>query len=126
VDRAVLAAGRPAPGPLRPNDGVWWPVMAAEELAEGEARAFDNGLVSGFVSRAGGRVAARSGVCTHQACRLRLNAEQRRLDCPCHRTSFAFDGTVLHSQLPAAPVRLPAIDARESGGRIEVFVPRNS
>jgi nitrite reductase/ring-hydroxylating ferredoxin subunit len=126
VDRTLIGAGPPAFTALSPNDGVWHPVLPAAELADGDARAFDTGIVSGFVSRSAGKVSARSGICTHQLCRLRLNQPDRRLDCPCHRTSFGFDGTVLHSQLPSPPARLPAIEAREVNGTIEVFVPRSS
>ncbi|GAA3454119.1 ubiquinol-cytochrome c reductase iron-sulfur subunit [Dactylosporangium matsuzakiense] len=125
VDRTLIG-GPPGLSALSPNDGVWHPVLAADALAEGEAVAFDTGVVSGFVSRAAGRVLARSGICTHQFCRLRLNQPERRLDCPCHRTAFGYDGTVLRSQLSPPPGRLPLIEAREAGGQIEVFVPRSS
>jgi cytochrome b6-f complex iron-sulfur subunit len=127
VDRTVAGpAAAPALGALDPNDGVWQPILASTELAEGAAHAFDTGTVTGFVSRTGGTVTARSGICTHQFCRLRLNAPERRLDCPCHRTYFALDGTVLRSQLATPPARLPAIEVREADGQIEVFVPRES
>ncbi|MFI5908014.1 ubiquinol-cytochrome c reductase iron-sulfur subunit [Dactylosporangium sp. NPDC051541] len=125
VDRALIG-GPPGLTALSPNDGVWHPVFGSDELAEGAALAFDTGIVSGFVSRSAGQVSARSGICTHQFCRLRLNQPEQRLDCPCHRTAFGFDGTVLRSQLSPAPARLPLIEARETDGRIEVFVPRTS
>jgi len=70
-----------------------------------------------------GIVSARSGVCTHQACRLVLNLPERRLDCPCHRTFFALDGEVVRYQLSTKPARLPEILVREQNGQIQVFVP---
>jgi nitrite reductase/ring-hydroxylating ferredoxin subunit len=77
--------------------------------------------VSGFLTRSGGTVSARSGVCTHQGCRL--NLEPHRLACPCHRTFFRLDGTVIASQLATPPARLPAIQVREHEGAIQVYVP---
>ncbi len=69
---------------------------------------------------AAGVLSARSGVCPHQGCHLRLNAAERRFDCPCHRTRFAFDGDVITSQLPTHPPRLPTIQVREQDGQIQV------
>jgi cytochrome b6-f complex iron-sulfur subunit len=106
---------------LDPADGRWQAVVSSADLADGATLAFDTGTVSGFVTRTGATLSARSGVCTHQGCHLRLNAAERRLDCPCHRTFFALDGQVVHSQLPTPPARLPAISVRERAGTIEVL-----
>jgi nitrite reductase/ring-hydroxylating ferredoxin subunit len=125
VDRTVTAPSVAAPSPtLSPSDGVWHTVLASEELAEGDARTFDTGAVTGYLHRVGGVVSARSGICTHQACRLLLNLPERRLDCPCHRTFFALDGEVIRYQLATRPARLPEIRSREQDGQIQVFVPR--
>jgi len=114
--------GAPVAAPtLEPASGTWHPVLASAELAEGGSARFDAGTVTGFLTRAGGAVSARSGVCTHQGCRLDLAGQ--RLACPCHKTFFRLDGTVITSQLPAPPARLPAIRVREQGGTIEVYVP---
>jgi cytochrome b6-f complex iron-sulfur subunit len=124
VDRTVAAPSVAAPSPtLSPTDGAWHPVLASEELAEGDARTFDTGAVTGYLHRVDGIVSARSGVCTHQACRLVLNLPERRLDCPCHRTFFALDGEVVRYQLSTKPARLPEILVREQNGQIQVFVP---
>jgi cytochrome b6-f complex iron-sulfur subunit len=127
VDRTVAAPSVAEPSPtLSPSDGAWQPILASEELAEGAARTFDTGTVTGYLHRAGGIVSARSGICTHQACRLVLNLPESRLDCPCHRTFFALDGEVIRYQLAAKPARLPEILAREQNGQIQVFVPRTA
>jgi nitrite reductase/ring-hydroxylating ferredoxin subunit len=127
VDRTVATPSVAEPSPtLAPSDGVWQAVLASDELAEGDARTFDTGAVAGYLHRAGGIVSARSGVCTHQACRLVLNLPERRLDCPCHRTFFALDGEVVRYQLRTRPARLPAIQVREQDGHIQVFVPRTA
>jgi cytochrome b6-f complex iron-sulfur subunit len=127
VDRTVAAPSTAEPSPtLSPSDGAWHTILASEELAEGDARTFDTGAVTGYLHRVGGVVSARSGVCTHQACRLVLNLPERRLDCPCHRTFFALDGEVVRYQLSTKPARLPEILAREQDGQIQVFVPRTT
>lgn len=69
------------------------------------------------------RLTAVSGACTHLGCRLALDATQRRLNCPCHRTSFDVSRDVLQQQLPITRRPLPKILDRESGGVVEVFVP---
>jgi len=65
---------------LRPASGRWQTVATSQELPDGEVRTFDAGSVFGFVGRSGGRVFAVSGVCTHQGCRLALDAPARELN----------------------------------------------
>ena len=125
VDRTVAGPSVAAPSPtLSPSDGAWHTILTSDELGEGDARTFDTGAVAGYLHRVDGEVSARSGVCTHQACRLVLNLPERQLDCPCHRTFFALDGEVIRYQLPTKPARLPEILVREQNGQIQVFVPR--
>ncbi|MFD2416839.1 QcrA and Rieske domain-containing protein [Amycolatopsis pigmentata] len=127
LDHILVTAGTSAgPAPDRtmvPDTGEWRAVVAASDLPEGGVRAFDLGAVAGFVRRAGGQVQGVSATCTHLGCRLALDAPQRRLNCPCHRTAFTVDGAVLFHQLPVEPPPLPHLMVRESGGVIEVFVP---
>ncbi|OXM65878.1 ubiquinol-cytochrome c reductase iron-sulfur subunit [Amycolatopsis vastitatis] len=129
VEYLVTSAGQPAATPpspeetLRPENGRWRAVVAAHDLPEGGVLPFDFGAVAGFVHRSGGQVRAVSATCTHLGCRLNLDAPARRLDCPCHRTSFAVDGVVLTHQLPVTPPPLPHLVVREAGGVVEVFVP---
>jgi len=123
---ATRAASTPADvaeGPLVPNDGTWTRVAASTDLPDGGVRGFDVDGVTGFVRRDGGQVAAVSGICTHQGCALRLDAPARELRCPCHRTSFAVNGTLVSHQLPTPPRALPALSVREADGGIEVLAP---
>ncbi|PXX62244.1 Rieske Fe-S protein [Nocardia tenerifensis] len=108
---------------LTPGNGAWLPVAASAALPEGGTLHFDVGTVSGFIRRDKGIPAAVSGVCTHQGCRLWLDAPADRLRCPCHSTSFSTAGEVLTHQLPIAPAPLPIVQVRESNGVIEVFAP---
>ncbi len=126
ADRAVVAITSTTAEPaatLSPESGIWQPVLAAAELGDGEVRHFDTGTVTGFVMRTGGVLSARSGVCTHQGCRLAFNSAARRLDCPCHKTAFGLDGHVLRYALAKPPATLPAISVREADGQIQVLVP---
>jgi nitrite reductase/ring-hydroxylating ferredoxin subunit len=110
-------------GELDPNAGTWRPVGASVDLPEGGALAFDLGAVSGFIHRADAKLEAVSGVCTHQGCKLWLDAPESRLRCPCHSTSFSLEGTTVTHQLPVAPPPLPKFRVREINGVIEVFAP---
>jgi nitrite reductase/ring-hydroxylating ferredoxin subunit len=134
VDRTLITGGQDenggadttaaaAPQTLTPSVGDWRTVAASEELPDGAVRAFDLTSLVGFVQRTDGVVQAVSGTCTHQGCRLLLDAASRRLNCPCHRTAFAVDGEVLTHELPAAPAPLPHIAAREVNGAVQVYAP---
>ncbi len=132
VGRNLLAPTQPAPqapqaqGELAPNSGTWRAVGASVDLPEGGALAFDLGSVNGFVHRSDAKLEAVSGVCTHQGCKLWLDAPDSRLRCPCHSTSFSLEGETLTHQLPTAPPPLPTFQVRESNGKIEVFAPTSS
>ncbi|WP_030438627.1 ubiquinol-cytochrome c reductase iron-sulfur subunit [Actinoplanes subtropicus] len=115
---AVSTALDPADG------GSWHRVLASSDLPGDGVVGFETDVVSGFVMRISGVLSARSGTCTHQGCRLGLNAPEKRLACPCHRTSFAYDGTVIRSQLPNPPAPLPSFHVREVDGEIQILLPR--
>ena len=129
VGRNLLAttvtqqATPPVQGDLEPNSGTWRAVGASAELPEGGTLAFDLGSVNGFVHRTGAKLEAVSGVCTHQGCKLWLDAPESRLRCPCHSTSFSLEGTNVTHQLPVAPPPLPRFRVREINGVLEVLTP---
>jgi len=108
---------------LVPTTGQWRTVSASAELTEGAVRSFDVGTVVGFVARTGGALHAVSGICTHLGCRLALDAPARRLDCPCHNTSFALSGELVRHQLPTPPPPLPLLEVRETRGEVQIFAP---
>jgi Rieske Fe-S protein len=132
VGRNLLSGDHPQPviqsaqGVLEPNAGAWRPVGASVDLPEGAALAFDLGSVRGFVHRADARLEAVSGICTHQGCKLWLDAPEQRLRCPCHSTSFSLEGKTVTHQLPIAPAPLPKLQVREINGVIEVLAPTES
>ncbi|MDQ6900555.1 MAG: Rieske (2Fe-2S) protein [Candidatus Dormibacteraeota bacterium] len=106
-----------------PDHGRWLAVAKTAEVVPGALVAFDTGGLRGFLSNRAGALRAVSGVCSHLGCTLSASEHSDRLDCPCHRTSFALDGGVLSHQLPAAPRRLPSIRVRINGDVIEVLAP---
>jgi len=130
VDRNLLSHG-PGTSPssvatdLAPNEGAWVAVSSVNDVEAGPQR-FTTASVVGFVTDHEGSPLAVSGACTHLGCLLQPNSPADRLDCPCHRTSFGFDGKVLFSQLDTAPAPLPRIQARKRAGTVEVFVPRQA
>jgi cytochrome b6-f complex iron-sulfur subunit len=125
VDRTLLSGGDDGNGQtletLTPTSGGWRTVAPSDQLPEGAVRPFDLGAVVGFVARTNGVVAAVSGTCTHQGCRLQLNAPSRQLDCPCHMTVFALDGELVAHELPVPPGPLPHIATREVDGAVQVY-----
>jgi nitrite reductase/ring-hydroxylating ferredoxin subunit len=123
LDRVLTSAtaAGPTTEKLSPDHGIWHTVAASDELPEGGVLRFDVGTVTGFVRRAGGQVAAVSGICTHLGCRLNLDVPARQLDCPCHGASFSVTGTVLRHRLPIALAPLPVIQVRETNGVVQVF-----
>ena len=121
--RAPSEASPPTQGVLEPNAGTWHAVGASADIPKGGALAFDLGSVNGFVHRANAQLEAVSGVCTHQGCKLWLDAPESRLRCPCHSTSFSLEGETVTHQLPTPPPPLPKFEVREINGVIEVFAP---
>lgn len=116
-------ASTPTQGVLEPNAGAWHTVGASADLPKGGALAFDLGSVNGFVHRNDAQLEAVSGICTHQGCKLWLDAPESRLRCPCHSTSFSLEGQTMTHQLPTAPPPLPMFEVREINGTIQVFAP---
>ncbi|GAB3881526.1 Rieske (2Fe-2S) protein [Kibdelosporangium lantanae] len=125
VDRVISSDKDEPADQLVPDNGQWQAVAASAELPEGSVRAFDLDGVAGFVRRSDGVVRAVSGICTHLGCKLALDAAERRLNCPCHRTTFSVEGAVVVHQLPKAPAALPRLDVRENNGAVEVYVPKS-
>ena len=120
--QAPAASPQPA-GTLSPDHGNWHTVAASADLPDGTIRPFTAGPVTGFVERAGGRLRAVSGICTHQGCRLSLATQPARLMCPCHGAVFALDGAVLSHHLPLALAPLPRLAVRETAGSVQVYAP---
>lgn len=127
LDREVLDTGHTttpnAEHQLVPDKGTWQPVAATTDLTNGQVAPFKTSSTVGFVVNDAGTVRAVSGVCTHQGCLLRQNPTAARLECPCHRASFALDGKVISHELRQPPPPLPRLSVRERDGQVEVYTP---
>ena len=106
---------------LVPDEGIWQPVAAANEVAPGQVVRFTTASTVGFVVNDGGQLSAISGVCTHQGCLLRHNEAEGQLDCPCHRAAFGLQGNVIEGPPPRP---LPTFQVSLVGDR--VLVPRRT
>ncbi|MFG1807688.1 Rieske (2Fe-2S) protein [Streptomyces sp. NPDC049040] len=120
-------AGQARPEPeVRPTRGTWHTLASSAQVPEGAVMDFDLGSLAGYVHRTAGRLQSVSATCTHQACRLDLDAARSMLVCPCHGASFTLAGAPqpgttyrAHGSLPP----LPRIPVRERLGRIEIYAP---
>jgi len=128
LDRGVLqsgtASGTHTAPHLEPVDGQWLGVATDAELTRGAPHRFATPAVVGFVTGTDAGVVAVSAACTHLGCTLQPNDSARRLDCPCHRTAFGYDGRLLFSQLDTPPAPLTRLEVRRRAGGVEVLVPR--
>jgi nitrite reductase/ring-hydroxylating ferredoxin subunit len=125
-----------------PDQAAWLTVTTSAQLPEGAVCPFTAGAVIGFVSRADGQLHAVSGICTHQGCRLIIEAASptsptspapatavaaparpASLACPCHGATFALDGAVRNHRLPITLTALPALEVREADGAVQVYAP---
>ena len=107
---------------LMPDSGTWRPVASLTQLPPGHAMAVSTDAVDAVIVNDGGTISAVSGICTHLGCKLQPDDAGRKLDCPCHQTSFGWSGKVLYYRLKAAPANLPVIPSRVNGDQIELFL----
>ena len=68
----------------------WVTVGTADEIAEGEAKAFDVNGAEIAVARSDGTLYAFSDICTHRACNLANGGEIEgsTIECECHGSVF--------------------------------------
>lgn len=63
-------------------------------------------------------VLALSWTCTHQGCKVSWQSGKRDFHCPCHGSTFAYDGVVTHGPAPR-PLDLFPVQVR-TGGQLVV------
>lgn len=123
---AVQAAPEKSEEEVMPTRGTWHTVATTAQLPEGAVLDFDLGSMAGYLHRTSGRLRAVSATCTHQACRLSLNAARSMLVCPCHGATFSLAGAPQPDSGYSAPGSLPPlprIPVRERLGDIEIYAP---
>lgn len=123
-----LIEGRPSlqrggQGVMVPDGGRWVTVASADQVASTRISPFSTNGVTGFLVNDNGALSGLSAICTHQGCILRANQAAGRLDCPCHRAAFAFNGDVLFHEFSGALDPLPALKVRRAGNGVQVFLP---
>ncbi len=127
----LVAGGAIAAPSLARRTGSWWPAgRALADLVEGEptpvtisrsredgyTRVVDRQVV--FLVRTGeDQVTALSSTCTHLGCRVRWDAADGVLKCPCHGGVFDRSGAVLDGP-PSEP--LATVATRVEDGRVLV------
>jgi 3-phenylpropionate/trans-cinnamate dioxygenase ferredoxin reductase subunit len=95
-------------------------VGKAEEVAEGDAKAFSVGGQEIAVARAGGTLYGFSDICTHRACNLAMGGEIEgtTITCECHGSMFDMsNGSVV--QGPATEP-LATFAVSEEGGDLRI------
>jgi nitrite reductase/ring-hydroxylating ferredoxin subunit len=97
-------------------------VGTADEIADGDAKAFDVNGREIAVARVGDRLFAFSDICTHRACNLAMGGEidGTTIQCECHGSIFDMtDGSVV--QGPATePIETFGVTGEGGDLRIEV------
>ena len=77
-------------------------VCPEEELPVGESKTVKFGRYPAIIVHLDSGLKAYSAVCTHFACIVKWNADEQRLDCPCHDGFFNVkDGTVVSGPPPS-------------------------
>jgi nitrite reductase/ring-hydroxylating ferredoxin subunit len=92
----------------------------SDEVAEGEAKAFDVGDAEIAVARVDGQLYAFSDICTHRHCNLATGGEIDgiHIECECHGSVFDMKtGAVFN---PPATEALETFEVREADGQIQV------
>ena len=81
-------------------------VCPEEELPVGESKTVKFGRYPAIVVHLDSGLKAYSAVCTHFACLVKWNPEQKRLDCPCHDGFFSADDGSVVSGPPPSPLTM--------------------
>jgi cytochrome b6-f complex iron-sulfur subunit len=101
-------SGSPAPSatPLAAAGDVRSVPTAVTEPVSGNAA---------FLFKMSGQLTMLSAVCTHAGCIVEWSAAAGQFICPCHRSSFDIDGSVLSGP---APRPLPKLAVRVRNGQV--------
>ena len=97
-------------------------VAKADEVGEGEAKAFQVGDKLVGVVRSGGELLAFGDICTHRQCNLTSGGEIEGtvIECECHGSRFDMKtGEVVDGP---ATEPIPVFQVRDEGGELQVSV----
>jgi nitrite reductase/ring-hydroxylating ferredoxin subunit len=98
----------------------WITVGKADEIAEGDATAFDANGEQVAVSRVNGELHAFSDICTHRGCNLSLGGEidGTTIECECHGSMFDIGTGAVVSAPATEPIA--TFPVQEVDGEIQV------
>jgi nitrite reductase/ring-hydroxylating ferredoxin subunit len=92
----------------------------ADQIAEGEATAFEVSGAEVAVARSGGILYAFSDICTHRRCNLSMGGEidGTSIQCECHGSTFDMStGAVLEGP---ATEPIETYPVRDEGGELQI------
>lgn len=95
-------------------------VGKADQIAEGEATAFEVSGAEVAVARSGGTLYAFSDICTHRKCNLSMGGEidGTAITCECHGSTFDMStGAVLEGP---ATEPIETYPVRDEGGELQI------
>jgi 3-phenylpropionate/trans-cinnamate dioxygenase ferredoxin subunit len=98
----------------------WITVGKPDEVAEGDANAFDVNGAQIAVARVDGNLYAFSDICTHRECNLSLGGEidGTTIECECHGSIFEMtDGEVVQGPATEPIATFPV---SEDGGELKI------
>ncbi len=97
-------------------------VGKADEIAEGEAKAFPVNGQEIAVSRVDGALVAFSDICTHRQCNLSLGGEidGTTIECECHGSVFDMKTGAVIDGPATEPVA--TFEVRDEGGDLQIGV----
>lgn len=97
-------------------------VGRADEVSDGEAKAFNVGGQEIAVSRVGGTLHAFSDICTHRRCNLSMGGEidGTAITCECHGSTF--DMTTGEVLAEPATEPIPLFPVRDQDGDLQIEI----
>lgn len=79
-----------------PADGTPVQVPVIADLTDGWNRESNQPIGAVYLRRDGGKVIAFNAICPHAGCFVGFDGGRGCFQCPCHTSSFALDGAVMH------------------------------
>jgi menaquinol-cytochrome c reductase iron-sulfur subunit len=79
-----------------PADGTPVQVPVIADLTDGWSKEPNQPIGAVYLRREGEKIVAFNAICPHAGCFVGFDDNRRCFQCPCHTSSFALDGAVMH------------------------------
>ncbi len=106
--------------PVLPDDGVPRKFTVRADLVDAWTTYSDTPVGAVYLRRTGNDVEALNVVCPHAGCFVNVAPDHTHFACPCHKSTFNFDGSILDPASPS-PRAMDALAAEVRNGD-EVWV----